>query len=103
VASTTLTDPSWDDTTVLGEDVVDRVRELKGQDTQYLLYGSGRLTRTLMEHDLIDEYKLLVAPIVLGGGKRLFSEGTGRKTLRLTDTKAYEGGMLALHYAPAAG
>jgi dihydrofolate reductase len=64
-----------------------------------LIYGSGELVHTLMQHDLIDEYRLLVHPVVLGGGKRLFREGS-TTTLKLVETKPFSSGVVALIYRP---
>ncbi len=102
VVSTTLTDPTWSNTDVISTDVLERVRELKQGDGGHLLmYGSATLMRSLMQHDLIDEYRFLLSPIVVGHGARLFPEGTPRQTLQLADTTPTSGGMTILRYTPA--
>lgn len=78
---------------------VARLKAQPGQDI--LLAGSGQLVRTLMEHDLIDEYRFMVYPVVLGSGKRLFPDGIVKLVLRLADTKAFSSGVVVLTYAPA--
>jgi dihydrofolate reductase len=88
VVSTTLEHPDWSNSTVIGGDVaneVARLREQPGGDV--LVNGSARLVATLMEHDLVDEYRLMVFPVVLGRGKRLFADGAPRKPLELVETK----------------
>jgi dihydrofolate reductase len=67
-----------------------------------LLAGSSKLVHTLMQNDLIDEYRLMVHPVVLGGGKRLFGDGIDKKVLRLVDTKTFSSGIVILSYEPAA-
>lgn len=101
VASTTLTEMTWNAHLLTG-DVAEAVRALKQQPGQDLLvYGSGDFVQTLMRHDLVDEYHLLVYPVVLGSGKRLFREGGDTKTLKLIDTKTVGTGVVLLTYAPA--
>src|SRR5262245_29733520 len=82
-------------------DVAAEVTKLKQQPGQDLLiYGSGELVRTLMQHNLIDEYRLLVYPVVLGSGKRLFGEAS-TTTLKLVETQPFSSGVVALIYQPA--
>ena len=104
VASTTLTDPKWNNTTVLGDDVageVARLREAPGGDV--LVNGSATLLRTLVEHDLVDEYRLMVFPLVIGDGKRLFVEGSRIPALELVESRPVgPDGVLVLIYRPAA-
>lgn len=98
VASTTLSELAWTNSSLLKGDVAAAIARLK-QDTDlsYLVFGSGTLVQTLIEHDLVDEYRLLVYPVVLGSGQRLF--GNGRKaSLKLTETKSFSTGVVALHY-----
>jgi dihydrofolate reductase len=80
VVSSTLRDPEWTNSTVLGGDVAESVARLKDElDGDLLVNGSRTLVSALVEHDLVDEYRLMVFPIVLGAGKRLFGEGPGPK------------------------
>jgi dihydrofolate reductase len=99
VVSTTLENPEWTNTSVIRGKVPEEVAQLKqlpGQDI--LVAGSGQLVRMLMEHDLVDEYRFMVHPIVLGSGKRLFNE---RTVLNLVDTKRFSSGIVVLVYGPA--
>jgi dihydrofolate reductase len=101
VASTTLDDAEWN-ASLIKENVAEEVARLKQQPGQdILIYGSADLVHTLMQHDLIDEYRLMVFPVVLGSGKRLFQEGSGTKVLRLVDTKTTSTGVALLTYEPA--
>ena len=105
VASTTLREPlEWNGNLIEG-DVAEGVSELKRQDGKdILVFGSAQLVRTLMEHDLIDEYRLMVFPIVVGKGKRLFGDTEETKAMRLVDTKQVgPDGVLILTYRPADG
>lgn len=100
VVSTTLKEAEWNNSRLIKENVAERLSRLKEQPGQgILIYGSGTLVRTLTQHDLIDEYRLLVYPIVLGSGKRLFKDGTDA-TLKLEGTQAFSSGVVALHYGP---
>jgi dihydrofolate reductase len=88
VISQTLTDPEWNNTTVLSGDVVDEVARLKQQYSgDIAVHGSPQLVQTLIEHDLVDALHLQVYPVIVGAGKRLFSETSGTKRLRLTEAK----------------
>jgi dihydrofolate reductase len=99
VASTTLTDPEWSNTTVLDDDVTEAVAKLKaGLRSDILVAGSRSLVNTLAHHDLIDEYRLMVFPIVLGSGMRLFDETPDATTLDLVDTRPLESGTVILTY-----
>jgi dihydrofolate reductase len=104
VASTTLTDPDWNNTTVLAGDVageVAKLREAPGGDV--LVNGSVTLLRTLAEHDLVDEYRLMVFPTVLGGGKKLFAGGVAIPALDLVESRPVgDQGVLILIYRPKA-
>ena len=100
VASTTLESADWDHTTILSGDVVEAVTKLKGEDGDELqIHGSGRLAQTLMRHNLIDVYELLVFPVVLGEGKRLFETGIDH-SMRLADYRATDSGLVVLTYEP---
>ena len=101
VVSTTLSEVTWNATLIKG-DLAEEVSKLKQQPGQDLLiFGSGELVHTLHEQDLIDEYRLMVFPVVLGSGKRLFPEGSGQKVLRLVETRAFSSGVVMLTYQPA--
>src|SRR3712207_3166121 len=103
VASTTLQEPlEWNNSTLLEGDIAEGVGRLKQQDGKdILIFGSGKLVRTLMEHDLIDEYRLMVHPVVVGKGKRLFGDVGETRDLRLVDTKRVgPDGVLILTYRP---
>jgi dihydrofolate reductase len=102
VISSTLDDPEWNNSTVLKGDVVDEVTKLKQeQDGDIVVHGSPQLVQTLIENDLVDEYRLMVFPVVLGSGKRLFGETTDKKSLRLVDSKVVGDGVSILVYQPA--
>jgi dihydrofolate reductase len=101
VVSTTLDRADWNNSTVVRGNVPEEVRRLKEHvDGDILVNGSGQLVQTLMEHDLIDEYRLMVFPIVLGAGKRLFADASKATTLRLVDTTK-AGDCLILMYHSA--
>ena len=102
VVSTTLERPEWNNTTVIKGDVAGEVSKLKQQAGDLLVTGSPTLIRTLIEHDLVDEYRLMVFPIVLGTGKRLFGDGSKLSTLRLVDAKPVgPDGVVVLTYERA--
>jgi dihydrofolate reductase len=102
VISSTLDDPEWNNSTVLKGDVVEEVTKLKQeQDGDIVVHGSPQLVQTLIENDLVDEYRLMVFPVVLGSGKRLFGETTDKKSLRLVDSKVVGDGVSILVYQPA--
>jgi dihydrofolate reductase len=107
VVSTTLgsAEATWNNSTVIGADFAERVSELKEQIAgDILVAGSGKLVRSLAEHDLVDEYRLMVFPLVLGSGRRLFGDGTPRTVLQLTDAKPLgPAGLYVLTYRPLAG
>jgi dihydrofolate reductase len=103
VVSSTLTDPTWNNTTVLEGDVAESVAQLKrGQDGDIVVHGSPQLVQSLLEHDLVDELRLMVYPVVLGTGKRLFGETSDKKSLRLVESKIVGDGVAILVYQPAA-
>jgi dihydrofolate reductase len=98
VVSTTLDAPAWHNTTVAAGDVAAMLAKLKGEaGGDILVAGSGSLVQTLMQHDLVDRYNLLVYPIVLGSGKRLFREGS-HKPLELVETRSYPSGVVLVVY-----
>ena len=88
VVSTTLEDPSWQNTTVISSDVVERISKLKDEtEGDILVAGSGTLVQTLLEADLIDELRLMVFPTILGRGRRLFPDGIDRLKLQLVENR----------------
>jgi dihydrofolate reductase len=100
VVSTTLEDPEWQNSTVIDGDVAGEISKLRGQPGgDILVNGSVQLVQTLAENDLVDEYRLMVFPVVLGAGKRLFGETTHASPLRLVDSKP-AGEVLILTYEP---
>jgi dihydrofolate reductase len=105
VVSSTLTDAdaTWGPTTVIRGDVVAEITKLKAQPGGDLLVeGSSQLAQTLIQHGLVDEYRLMLFPVVLGAGKRLFPEEVNEPaTLALTDTKQDRDGVMLLTYQPA--
>jgi dihydrofolate reductase len=99
--SSTLEEPKWNNSTVLKGDVVDEVSKLKQElDGNIVVYASYQLGRTLIEHDLVDELRLVVYPVVLGAGARLFGETSDKKPMRLVDTKTIGDGLVFLTYQP---
>ena len=105
VVSTTLTEPlEWQNSTLIRDDVAATIRRLKAQDGKDIqVIGSGELVQTLIREGLVDEYRLMVHPIVLGKGKRLFREGTDLSRLTLAGSSATSKGVLLLTYVPADG
>ncbi|WP_326599327.1 dihydrofolate reductase family protein [Streptomyces sp. NBC_01803] len=100
VASRTPRTLSWNNATPLSGDVAEAVGELKrGAGGEIQVHGSGELIQTLIAHDLVDEFHLLVFPVLIGSGKRLFGEGTVPAALRLIDTRATETGLVIATYA----
>ena len=99
VVSSTLKDPGWNSTTVLKGDVVNEVSELKQEiGGDIVVAGSIRLVRTLMEHNLVDELRLMVYPVVLGAGERLFGETSDKKPMRLVDARTVDHDLAYLIY-----
>ena len=103
VASTTLKEPlPWQNSTLLKGDAAEAVTRLKGQPGKdYLILGSGVLVQSLMQRNLIDEYILLIHPLILGSGRRLFAESDEIAALRLVDTKTTTTGVIIATYQPA--
>jgi dihydrofolate reductase len=105
VASRTLTDPlEWQNSTVLQGDVTEAVAALKQEDEGDLhVIGSTQLVQTLIEHDLVDELRVMLDPLALGGGKRIFPEDGERRPLRLVDSAVTTTGAILMRYAPDSG
>jgi len=103
VVSSTLRDPDWTNSTVLDGDVAEEVSKLREQqDGEIVVHGSAQLVQALLEHGLVDELRLMVFPVVLGAGKRLFGETSDKRPLRLTDSRTVGDGVEILTYQPAA-
>jgi dihydrofolate reductase len=101
VVSSRLEDPDWNNTTVLKGDVVNEVSKLRQElNGEINVPASFQLARTLIEHDLVDELRLKIYPVVLGAGERLFGELGDKKTLRLTDSRIVGDGVAILTYEP---
>jgi dihydrofolate reductase len=99
VVSKTLEEPLWRNTTIIRDDVVEAVRRLKAAPGKTIMTdGSHQLVHALLAHDLVDELHLLLYPLILGDGKRLFPEGV-RTTFRLQSATPYPSGVVGLHYA----
>lgn len=103
VASTTLTEPlAWENSSLLHGDVPGAVASLKQEDGKDLLVlGSSQLVQTLIEHDLVDEFRVMIDPLVLGGGKRIFPEDRSLRPLRLIESQVTTTGAILATYAPA--
>jgi dihydrofolate reductase len=101
VVSSTLEDPDWNNTTVLKGDAVDEVSKLRQELTgEIVVYASFQLVRPLLEHDLVDELRLMIYPVVLGAGERLFRETSDKKPVRLVDIRGVADDLAYLTYAP---
>ena len=101
VVSTTLRDPEWNNSVVISNDVVGEIRRLQERvGGPILVHGSRTLVHTLMEHDLVDEWRLMVFPVILGSGRRLFPETRSKTVLRLVDTKPFSSGVVVQTYHP---
>jgi dihydrofolate reductase len=100
--STTLESADWNNTSIIRDDVVESIRRLKS-DQNVLVWGSPTLLKTLMENGLVDEFVLLVSPIVRGAGKKYLPEDGTQHNLRVAETRQLEGGMFAVRLTPAAG
>jgi dihydrofolate reductase len=102
VASRTLTEPAWTNTTVLGDDLLSAVRELKSRgDGEVQVHGSSRLIQWLLENDLVDEMELITVPVVLGQGGRLFAESGRDIAMSLVDSRSDSRGVMIQTYRPA--
>ena len=99
VVSSTLEDPEWNNTTVLKGDLVTEVSKLKQElDGEIIVPASYQLARTLLEHDLVDELRLVIVPVVLGAGERLFGETTNKKPMRLVNVSTIGDGLAFVTY-----
>jgi len=103
VASRTLAEPlAWQNSTVLQDDVGEAVAALKQEDGQDLhVIGSSELVQTLVAHNLVDEFRVMIDPVVVGGGKRLFRDDGALRPLRLLDSQVTTTGVIIATYAPA--
>ena len=102
VVSSTLENPEWNNTTVLRGDVVEEVAGLKKRfDRDIVVHGSPQLAQTLIEHDLVDELRLLVYPVIVGAGKLLFGGTAHTRNLRLVETRTFDDGIHLLVYRTA--
>jgi dihydrofolate reductase len=100
VVSNTLDKAEWNNSQIIKGDILAEITKLKQQDGENLVvHGSGMLAHWLMQHDLVDRYRLLVYPVVLGSGKRLFQDGAST-TLNLVESRAFSSGVAALIYEP---
>jgi len=101
VVSSTLEDPDWNNSTVLKGDVVNEVSKLKQElNGEIVVPASFQLLHTLIEHDLVDELRLMIIPVVLGAGERLFGETSDMKPMRLIDSQTIDNGVAFLTYEP---
>jgi dihydrofolate reductase len=102
VASRTLDNVEWENSNLLEGDVPEAVKKLKEQDgPEIQVHGSSNLIQTLLEHDLVDEFRLMIFPVVLGSGKRLFGEGTIPAGFEVTDSRTATTGVLLVNYKRA--
>jgi dihydrofolate reductase len=102
VVSSTLRDPEWTNSTVVAGDLTEAVADIKAKhDGDIVVHGSAQLAQALLAQDLVDELRLMVFPVVLGSGKRLFDDDGDRKPLRLTDSTMVGDGVAILVYQPA--
>lgn len=99
VVSSTLESADWNNSTILSGDLVEEVEKLKNDvDGDIVVHGSAQLVQGLVEHDLVDELRLMVFPVVLGTGKRLFGDTSDKKSLKLTDSRTVGDGVAILTY-----
>src|SRR4051812_4387312 len=99
VVSSTLTDPEWSNSIVVDGDLADAVSKIRGEhDGDIVVHGSAQLSQALLEQDLVDELRLMVYPVVLGVGKRLFGETSDKKTLKLVESQLVGDGIVILVY-----
>jgi dihydrofolate reductase len=102
VVSSTLTDPEWTNSTVVEGDLEEAVAKLREEhDGDVVVHGSAQLAHALIDKDLVDELRLMVFPVVLGAGKRLFGETSDKKSLTLVESQPVGDGVMILVYRPA--
>jgi dihydrofolate reductase len=102
VVSSTLKDPEWQNTTVIAGDLPEQVAKLRDEvDGEIVVHGSAQLVHALLDNDLVDELRLMVFPVVLGTGKRVFGETSDKKRLRLADSKTVGDGVAIMIYERA--
>ena len=102
VVSSTLTDPEWNNSTVVSGDVPAAIAKLKrDEEGDIVVHGSAQLVQALIEHDLVDELRLMMFPVILGSGKRVFGETSDKKAWRLVDSQVVGDGVSILVYQPA--
>ena len=102
VVSSTLTDPEWTNSTVIDGDLADAVAKIREEhEGDIVVHGSAQLSQALLEQDLVDELRLMVYPVVLGAGKRLFGETSDKKTLKLVESQPVGDGIVILVYGRA--
>src|SRR5262245_41527826 len=102
VVSTRLREATWGPAEIISSNVAERIRQLKQEDGgDILLVGSADLLNSLIPHDVIDEFRLMLFPVILGSGKRLFAETTDVSHLQLTETRTFESGVILTTYRPA--
>ena len=103
VVSTTLKEPlGWQNSTLINENVAEEIARLKQREGRdIVISGSGALVRSLLQYGLLDELKLMIHPVLVGSGKRLFEDGGEQKALALVESKTFETGVLYLTYRPA--
>ncbi|HEY2462189.1 MAG TPA: dihydrofolate reductase family protein [Candidatus Acidoferrum sp.] len=101
VVSRTLERADWNNTTLIKGDLGGEVAKLKGKSGKDIyVFGSGKLSHTLMEHGLFDEYRIAVVPVILGSGKTLFGDGLKRQPLKLVETRTFSSGAVMMRYEP---
>jgi dihydrofolate reductase len=100
VVSTTLDSADWNNSVLIKDNIVEAIKKLKQEEgTNITVHGSGTLVQTLLQHDLVDSYRLLIYPVVIGKGKQLFTGGVPA-TLKLVEAKPFSSGVVALIYEP---
>jgi len=100
VVSTTLHTADWNNSVIIRDNVVEQIRTLKQEEgADIVVHGSANLVQTLMQHDLVDQYRFLIYPVVLGKGQRLFIDDNALK-LRLVESRAFSSGVVAVIYEP---